>query len=76
MRPVEELAGEEPGSYDAVVASEVVEHVADAHVFVKACCALVKVRYKITMLSYTMVLLRISQLLMITTNSWVSLWTF
>ena len=41
---VESLADDEGESYDAVVASEIIEHVADASVFVAACCALVKVK--------------------------------
>ena len=40
----ESLVDTEAESYDAVVASEIIEHVADTSVFVAACCALVKVR--------------------------------
>ena len=40
---VEDLVGTEEGTCDAVVASEVVEHVADVPTFVTACCQLVKV---------------------------------
>ena len=43
---VESLANDEGESYDAVVASEIIEHVADTSVFVAACCALVKVKLK------------------------------
>ncbi|KAL8606791.1 hypothetical protein ACOMHN_049620 [Nucella lapillus] len=39
---VEDLVATESGSFDAVVASEVVEHVADVPTFVTACCQLVK----------------------------------
>ncbi|XP_076466404.1 ubiquinone biosynthesis O-methyltransferase-like [Babylonia areolata] len=39
---VEDLVGTEAGSFDAVIASEVVEHVADVSTFVTACCQLVK----------------------------------
>ena len=40
---VEELAEVEPESYDAVVASEIIEHVADVDTFMNACCNLIKV---------------------------------
>lgn len=40
---VEDLVGTEEGKMDAVVASEVVEHVADAPAFLSSCCRLVKV---------------------------------
>jgi 2-polyprenyl-3-methyl-5-hydroxy-6-metoxy-1,4-benzoquinol methylase len=40
---VEDLVVTEAGKFDAVVASEVVEHVADVSTFVTACCQLVKV---------------------------------
>jgi len=54
MSTVEDLcssisADEHPSLYDGVVASEIVEHVADAELFVNACCSLVKV---IHVLSY------------------------
>ncbi|XP_046573627.1 ubiquinone biosynthesis O-methyltransferase, mitochondrial-like [Haliotis rubra] len=39
---VEDLVGTEEGKMDAVVASEVVEHVADAPAFLSSCCKLVK----------------------------------
>nr|KAG5693479.1 hypothetical protein BaRGS_006469 [Batillaria attramentaria] len=39
---VEDLVATEAGKFDAVVASEVVEHVADVATFVGACCQLVK----------------------------------
>ncbi|XP_071113778.1 ubiquinone biosynthesis O-methyltransferase, mitochondrial-like [Haliotis cracherodii] len=39
---VEDLVGTEEGKMDAVVASEVVEHVADAPAFLSSCCRLVK----------------------------------
>lgn len=41
---VEDLVGTEAGKFDAVVASEVVEHVAEVSTFVTACCQLIKVR--------------------------------
>ena len=40
---VEELAEREPESFDAVVASEVVEHVADQDLFLEGCCHMIKV---------------------------------
>lgn len=40
---VEELADEEPESFDCVVASEVIEHVTDKHTFISASSQLVKV---------------------------------
>ncbi|XP_052808818.1 ubiquinone biosynthesis O-methyltransferase, mitochondrial-like [Mya arenaria] len=39
---VEDLVGTESEMFDAVVASEVVEHVADLEMFIEACCTLVK----------------------------------
>jgi len=36
-------AGEQDLLYDGVVASEIIEHVANAELFVNACCSLVKV---------------------------------
>ena len=41
---VESLVEKEAESYDAVVASEIIEHVADASLFVSACCKLLRVR--------------------------------
>lgn len=41
--PVEDMTGENYESFDAVVASEIIEHVANPEQFVKACCDLVKV---------------------------------
>ena len=40
---VEELADEEPESFDCVVASEVIEHVTDKDTFISASTQLVKV---------------------------------
>ena len=40
----EDMSCSEAGTFDAVVASEVVEHVADIHLFISACSKLVKVR--------------------------------
>ena len=40
---VESLVEQEAESYDAVVASEIIEHVADAKLFVSACCKLLRV---------------------------------
>lgn len=34
----------EEGKFDAVVASEVVEHVSDVDMFISSCCKLIKVR--------------------------------
>ncbi|PVD28163.1 hypothetical protein C0Q70_10748 [Pomacea canaliculata] len=39
---VEDLVPTEEESFDAVIASEVVEHVADASTFIRSCCQLVK----------------------------------
>lgn len=41
---VEDLVITEENKFDALVASEIVEHVADVNVFVECCCKLVKVR--------------------------------
>ena len=43
---VEHLAAEQGPAFHAVVASEVIEHVADAAVFVQACCDLLKVDFR------------------------------
>jgi len=48
MSTVEDLSSSltadvHPSLYDGVIASEIVEHVADAELFVNACCSLVKV---------------------------------
>ena len=40
---VEDLVATEQETFDAVIASEVVEHVPDLFTFIKACCDLVKV---------------------------------
>ena len=51
---VEDLVGTEAGKFDAVVASEVVEHVAEVSTFVTACCELIKVIiYKLQFLTIT-----------------------
>ncbi|XP_033740929.1 ubiquinone biosynthesis O-methyltransferase, mitochondrial-like [Pecten maximus] len=39
---VEDLVGSEEGKFDAVVASEVVEHVGDLQSFLSSCCSLLK----------------------------------
>ena len=44
---VEEVAADQGATYDGVVASEILEHVADAKAFVKACCDLLKVCFTI-----------------------------
>ena len=43
---VEDLVNTENEMFDAVVASEVVEHVSDYVSFVEACCSLVKVNIR------------------------------
>ena len=40
---VEDLVMTEEGRFDAVVASEVVEHVSDINMFISSCCKLLKV---------------------------------
>lgn len=40
---VEDLVGTEEGSFDGVVASEIIEHVFNAPEFIASCCKLVKV---------------------------------
>lgn len=40
---VEDLLPDNEGRFDGVVASEVLEHVADVEMFVNACCKLTKV---------------------------------
>lgn len=40
---VEDLVGTEEGRFDAIVASEVVEHVSDVSSFLSSCCKLIKV---------------------------------
>ena len=40
--PVEELAAEQPGSFDVVTCMEMLEHVPDPASIVRACSALVK----------------------------------
>lgn len=42
---MEDLVSTESEGFDAVVASEVVEHVADYISFVEACCGLLKVKF-------------------------------
>ena len=43
---VEDLVRTEAEKFDAVVSSEVLEHVADLNTFVESCCKLVKVSSK------------------------------
>jgi len=42
--PVEDLATGEGNSYDAIVASEIIEYVANKEHFTASCCQLVKVK--------------------------------
>ena len=44
---VEDLVGTEAEMFDAVVSSEVIEHVSDVKTFVESCCKLVKVKSSI-----------------------------
>lgn len=41
---VEDIAEQQAGKFDAVVASEVLEHVADAQTFVSSACKLIRVK--------------------------------
>lgn len=42
---LEEIAEETEDTFDAVIASEVVEHVADLETFIQCCCRVLKVRF-------------------------------
>ena len=55
---MEDLALSDPESFDAVVASEIVEHVSDLSIFIGACCALVKVSKSLGNLILFMYILR------------------